>query len=124
MKVLVVDDSRTMRMLIREAIQGLLESPADMSEAKEGEEALRLLQAGLPDLVLADWKMNGMDGLAFLKKIRSQELTKNLPVIMISSQSQSADKAEALAAGANDYILKPFDAKLLQERIDAFRKRS
>jgi len=126
MKLLVIDDSRTMRMLIRDAIKGFLSSPADMSEAKEGEEALRMLASGpgLPDLILADWKMSGMDGLAFLKKVRSQESTKTLPVIMISSQSQSTDKAEAMAAGATDYILKPFEAKMLQERIEALFKKT
>lgn len=119
MRVLVVDDSRTMRRMIRSALEGINGSTPEVVEASDGIEAIRLLQgaAGGFDLMLLDWNMPRLDGLGFLKQLKALSLGKEVPVIMVTSQSQRGVVAEALRWGARDFVVKPFSAEVLQEKV-------
>jgi two-component system chemotaxis response regulator CheY len=119
MKILIVDDSRVMRKLVRGALEPMGNGSLEIVEASDGLEALqRLEQDGFtPDLVLADWTMPRMDGITFVRLLRSREALKRLPVVMLTSQSQQSQKAEAADLGVAEYILKPFDADVLREKV-------
>jgi two-component system chemotaxis response regulator CheY len=116
MKIMLVDDSVTMRRIQKTQIQGL--GINDVVEAGDGEEALRKLQENMPlDLILLDWNMPVMDGLTFLKKLRTDNSYKNVKVIMCTSESEKTRVVEALKAGANNYLVKPFTPEALKEKL-------
>lgn len=119
MRILIVDDSRVMRRLVRGALEPLGNGSVEIVEAADGLEALQKLEQGgfAPDLVVADWNMPRMDGITFVKLLRSREALKHLPVVMLTSQSQEAQKAEAADLGVAEYVLKPFDAETLREKV-------
>lgn len=116
MKVMLVDDSVTMRRIQKTQIQGL--GINDIIEAGDGEEGFRKLSENMPlDLILLDWNMPVMDGLTFLKKIRADASFKNVKVIMCTSESEKTRVVEALKAGANNYLVKPFTPEALKEKL-------
>jgi two-component system chemotaxis response regulator CheY len=116
MKVMLVDDSVTMRRIQKTQIQGL--GINDIIEAGDGEEASRKLQENMPlDLILLDWNMPVMDGLTFLKKVRADASFKNVKIIMCTSESEKTRVVEALKAGANNYLVKPFTPEALKEKL-------
>lgn len=116
MKVMLVDDSVTMRRIQKTQIQGL--GINDIVEAGDGEEAMRRLQENMPlDLILLDWNMPVMDGFTFLKKVRSDASFKNVKIIMCTSESEKTRVVEALKAGANNYLVKPFTPEALKEKL-------
>lgn len=116
MKVMLVDDSVTMRRIQKTQMQGL--GINDIIEAGDGEEASRKLQENMPlDLVLLDWNMPVMDGLTFLKKVRADASYKNVKIIMCTSESEKTRVVEALKAGANNYLVKPFTPEALKEKL-------
>jgi two-component system phosphate regulon response regulator PhoB len=82
-----------------------------------------MIQAQLPDLILLDWMLPGMSGVRFAKKLRADERTKNVPIIMLTARNDEADKVEGLEVGADDYITKPFSPKELMARIKAVLRR-
>jgi two-component system chemotaxis response regulator CheY len=88
----------------------------DVLEAADGVEALSTIQTRRPDLVLLDWSMPGMDGITLLRRIR--ETDKKLPLIMVTTEAETQLVKESLTAGANDYLVKPFTAETLMEKID------
>ena len=114
--MLLVDDSVTMRRIQKTQINGL--GITDIIEAGDGQEALGKLKSNMPiDMVLLDWNMPVMDGMAFLKTVRADASFKDVKVIMCTSESEKSKVVEALKAGANNYIVKPFTPEALKEKI-------
>jgi two-component system, chemotaxis family, chemotaxis protein CheY len=116
MRVLLVDDSNTMRRIQKNQITGL--GITDVIEAGDGEDAMAKLREGMPvDLILLDWNMPVMDGLEFLKRVRADATFKDVRIIMCTSESEKTKVVEALKAGANNYLVKPFTAEALKEKL-------
>jgi len=114
--ILVVDDSRIMRNIVKNTFSEL-KIPCQFLEAENGQKALKLLEANPISLILLDWNMPEMDGMQFLKKVRSMHNYENLPIIMITSESAKYNVVEALQCGATDYIVKPIREKVFMEKI-------
>ena len=121
MKILVVDDSRTMRKILRNALQDMGYTAASIIEASDGVEALaKLLEHRFKiDIILADWNMPNMDGLKFLKKLQSTKDLRHIPVIMVTGEAQKGRVVEAIHAGARNYIVKPFTRETLRQKVMA-----
>lgn len=116
MRILLVDDSATMRRIQRTQLSNL--GMTDMVEAANGEEALEVLAASHPvDIVLLDWNMPVMDGLTFLKKVRSNSSYSGVKIIMCTSESEKKKVIEAMKEGATNYIVKPFTPESLKEKL-------
>jgi len=114
--ILVVDDSRIMRNIVKNTFL-TLKIPCTFLDAENGLKAYKLLEANPVDLVLLDWNMPGMDGMEFLTKVRAMPNYKNLPIIMVTSESAKYNVVEALQNGATDYIVKPIREKIFQEKL-------
>jgi two-component system, chemotaxis family, chemotaxis protein CheY len=115
MKALVVDDSRSMRTIISKQLREL---GFTVEEAQSGQETLSKLHAAGPfDIVLLDWNMPEMDGCEVLSLIRSQPRYKSMRVMMVTTESEMSQVAVALEAGANEYLMKPFDRESLLEKL-------
>jgi two-component system chemotaxis response regulator CheY len=121
MKILIVDDFSTMRRIIKNFLQDL--GFSDTTEADDGETALPLLKSGNFDFLVTDWNMPGMDGLALLKKIRADEQLKALPVLMVTAEAKREQIIEAAHAGVNGYVVKPFTADILKDKIEKIFER-
>ena len=116
MKLMLVDDSSTMRRIQRTQLNNL--GVTDIVEASNGEEAGKVLADNMPvDLIMLDWNMPVMDGVTFLKQIRANPAYNAVKVIMCTSESEKAKVVEALKCGANNYIVKPFTPEALKEKI-------
>jgi two-component system, chemotaxis family, chemotaxis protein CheY len=115
MKFLVVDDFSTMRRIVRNLLKEL--GFANVDEAEDGQIALQKLQAGGFDFVVTDWNMPNMDGLTLLQTIRATPNLKALPVLMITAEAKKENIIAAAQAGANGYIVKPFTAATLNEKL-------
>jgi two-component system chemotaxis response regulator CheY len=116
MKFLVVDDYSTMRRIIKNLLHDL--GYANVTEADDGNTALPLLQNGSFDFLITDWNMPGMAGLDLLKAVRATEKLKKLPVLMLTAEAKREQIVEAAQAGVNGYVIKPFTAQTLKEKID------
>ena len=117
MRFLIVDDSSTMRRII---INTLTKHGYEtFLEAGNGREGLDRLGAGQIDLVITDWNMPEMNGIDFVRNLRSTPQGKSVPVLMVTTNAANADVAEALKAGVNNYVVKPFTAETLKEKINA-----
>lgn len=117
MRVLIVDDSSVMRKIVERALrQAGLDSLVVM-EAGTGAEGLEVLRGPSVDLILSDINMPTMDGLEFLRQIRAQELAVGVPVVMITTESSEEHVRQAILAGAQGYIRKPFTAEQVKERV-------
>ena len=115
MRALVVDDSRAMRSIIRRHLDEL---GIHVDEAASGAEALFVLNhIPMPDVLLLDWNMPEMNGLECLRRLRADRETENIPVMMVTTESEMAQVALALDAGANEYLMKPFDRQALLEKL-------
>ncbi len=113
MRVLVADDSSTMRKII---IRSLLAVGAPGAvEAADGNEALQLFKPGEFDLVLTDWNMPGKNGLEVVQGIREQDTT--VPIIMVTTEAEKGRVLQAIQAGVSDYLVKPFSADTLREKL-------
>ena len=115
MKFLVVDDFSTMRRIVRNLLKELGYTNAE--EAEDGVVALNMLRSTKFDFVVSDWNMPNMTGIELLKNIRADETLKNLPVLMITAEARKENIIEAAQAGANGYIVKPFTAATLDEKL-------
>ncbi|MDR0656305.1 MAG: response regulator [Treponema sp.] len=114
--VLVVDDSRIMRNIVKNTFMEL-KIPCQFLEAANGVEALQQLQLNSIDLILLDWNMPELSGIDFLKQVRAIAQYKDLPIIMVTSESAKYNVIEALKNGATDYIIKPINEKSFREKL-------
>jgi two-component system chemotaxis response regulator CheY len=118
MKALVVDDSRAMRMVLRRTLTNL---DFEVLEAGDGQEALDVLAAlpkdGLPDVALVDWNMPVMDGLSFVTAVRAQPDLRRITLMMVTTESEHSQIVRALAAGAHEYLIKPFTPDALVDKL-------
>ncbi len=113
MKIMLVDDSRTIRNIQKSTLKSL--GHEDILEASDGVEALKIKAETPPDLMLVDWNMPNMDGITLIRKIR--ETDKTTPIIMCTTEAEKSRILEAVKAGVNNYVVKPFTAETLSERI-------
>lgn len=115
MKILVVDDFSTMRRIIKNLLRDL--GFTNTHEADDGNTALPLLQSGNFDFLVTDWNMPGMQGIDLLKAVRADDKLKTIPVLMVTAESKREQIIEAAQAGVNGYIVKPFTAATLNEKL-------
>lgn len=123
MKILIVDDSSTMRRIIGNVVQQLGHTKEDFDEAEDGLKAWKLLNEGQYDVILTDWNMPNMNGLDLVKKVRSEGAHQKTPIIMITTEGGKGEVITALKAGVNNYIVKPFSADVLKEKLDGVLKK-
>ena len=116
MRILVVDDFPTMRRIVRSLLKEL--GFTNVEEAEDGQEALGKLKGGDFEFVVSDWNMPNLDGLEMLKQIRADEAMKALPVLMVTAEAKKENIVAAAQAGANGYIVKPFTAATLEEKLN------
>jgi two-component system chemotaxis response regulator CheY len=117
MKILTVDDFSTMRRIIRNILRQL--GYNNIVEADDGTTALEVLQNQTIDFVVSDWNMPKMNGLELLKAMRADDRLKDIPVLMVTAEALKDHVVEAVRSGVNGYIIKPFTAETLKEKIDA-----
>jgi two-component system chemotaxis response regulator CheY len=115
MKILVVDDFPTMRRIVRNLLKELGYSNVD--EAEDGAAGLARLRGGGFDFVISDWNMPNLDGLSMLQQIRADATLSHLPVLMVTAESKKENIIAAAQAGANGYVVKPFTAATLDEKL-------
>lgn len=111
---LVVDDSRIIRKVARRILESL---GFEVDEAADGSEALTYCMSALPHVVLLDWQMPVMDGLTFLRRLRDLPGGRAPKVLFCTIETRADRIAEALSAGADDYVMKPFDGEILQSKL-------
>jgi two-component system chemotaxis response regulator CheY len=116
LKFLVVDDFSTMRRIIKNLLHDL--GYANVTEADDGTSALPLLKAGDIDFLITDWNMPGMPGLELLKQVRADPKLAKMPVLMLTAEAKREQIVEAAQAGVSGYVIKPFTAAILKEKID------
>ena len=116
MNILVVDDFSTMRRIIKNLLHDL--GYAKVTEADDGNTALPLLKSGNFDFLITDWNMPGMPGLELLKQVRADARLAKLPVLMLTAEAKREQIVEAAQAGVSGYVIKPFTAQTLKEKID------
>lgn len=117
LKILAVDDSPTMRRIIINTLKRA--GYADVTEASDGKDALAKLKVDKFNFVITDWNMPEMDGLTFVTNIRKTPEYKDLPILMVTTRSVKDDIIEAMKAGVNNYIVKPFTPETLKEKIES-----
>ena len=116
MKILIVDDFSTMRRIIKNLLRDL--GFNNTSEADDGQTALPMLKSGKFDFLVTDWNMPGMDGLSLLKAVRADKELSGLPVLMVTAEAKREQIVVAAEAGVNGYVVKPFTAITLKEKIE------
>ncbi|MFC6439383.1 chemotaxis response regulator CheY [Bowmanella sp. JS7-9] len=121
MKILVVDDFSTMRRIIKNLLKDL--GFANVQEADDGSTALPMLQQGGFDFVITDWNMPGMQGIDLLRAIRADDRLKHLPVLMVTAEAKKEQIVAAAQAGVNGYVVKPFTAATLKEKLEKIFER-
>jgi two-component system, chemotaxis family, chemotaxis protein CheY len=116
MRALVIDDSKVMRRIVSRVLVGL---GYEVVEAGDGQRALDVLAEGpLPDLACIDWNMPLMDGLTFVTKVRANPDWRGITLMMVTTESEHGQIVRALAAGAHEYVIKPFTTEALHEKLD------
>ena len=116
-RALIVDDSSVMRKIVERALRQAGLDLKVVHEAGSGTEGLELLKAKQVDLILSDINMPSMDGLEFLRQLRAQDLAPGVPVVMITTESSEEHVKQAILAGAQGYIRKPFTSEQVKERV-------
>lgn len=116
MKILIVDDFSTMRRIIKNLLRDL--GFNNTEEADDGNTGLPKLQSGNYDFLVTDWNMPGMTGIDLLRAVRADERLKELPVLMVTAEAKKEQIVLAAQEGVNGYIVKPFTAQTLKEKID------
>ena len=120
MKVLIVDDFATMRRIVRNVLKQI--GFTNMIEADNGKAALKVLKKENIDLILCDWNMPEMPGIDLLKAIRSDDELKKIPFVMVTAEAQKDNIIEAVKAGVNSYIVKPFTPETVNEKLNIIFK--
>ena len=121
MKILVVDDFSTMRRIIKNLLKDL--GFSNIQEDDDGSTALPMLQQGDFDFVVTDWNMPGMQGIDLLRAIRADDKLKHLPVLMVTAEAKKEQIVAAAQAGVNGYVVKPFTAATLKEKLEKIFER-
>lgn len=121
MKILIVDDFSTMRRIIKNLLRDL--GFNNTEEADDGNTGLPKLQSGNFDFLVTDWNMPGMTGIDLLRAVRADEKLKTLPVLMVTAEAKKEQIVLAAQEGVNGYIVKPFTAQTLKEKIDKIFER-
>jgi len=121
MKILIVDDFSTMRRIIKNLLRDL--GFTNTQEADDGATALPMLQVGNFDFLITDWNMPGMQGIDLLKAVRADANLASLPVLMVTAEAKREQIVEAAQSGVNGYIVKPFTAQTLEEKINKIFER-
>ncbi len=115
MKVLVVDDFATMRRIIKNILKQT--GFTNILEAEDGKSALKMLQNDKFDLILCDWNMPEMQGIELLTRMKADEQLKGIPFVMVTAEAQKENIIEAVKAGVNSYIVKPFTAEIVEQKL-------
>ena len=115
-KFLVVDDFSTMRRIVKNLLHDL--GYQNVTEADDGKTALPMLQDGHYDFLITDWNMPGMPGIDLLQAVRSDQKLSKLPVLMLTAEAKREQIVRAAQAGVNGYVIKPFTAVTLKEKLD------
>lgn len=116
MKALIIDDSRAMRSILRRIVTSL---DFDAVEAGHGQEALDTMRSGdVPDVCLVDWNMPVMDGYTFITEVRANPDWRNVTLMMVTTESEQRQIVRALAAGAHEYVIKPFTPDAIAEKLE------
>ncbi len=121
MKILIVDDFSTMRRILKNLLRDL--GFSNTQEADDGLTAWPMLQTGNFDFLVSDWNMPGMTGLDLLKKVRADPKLSSLPILLVTAESKREQIIEAAQAGVNGYVVKPFTAGTLEEKINKIFER-
>ncbi|TQV84190.1 chemotaxis protein CheY [Exilibacterium tricleocarpae] len=121
MKILIVDDFSTMRRIIKNLLRDL--GFTNTHEADDGMTALPMLKSGDFDFLVTDWNMPGMTGIDLLKAVRADDKLASLPALMVTAEAKRDQIIEAAQAGVNGYVVKPFTAQVLKEKIDKIFER-
>ena len=121
MKILIVDDFSTMRRIIKNLLRDL--GFSNTAEADDGVTALPMLQNGNFDFLVTDWNMPGMTGIELLKAVRADDRLKDMPILMVTAEAKRDQIVEAAQAGVNGYVVKPFTAAVLKEKIEKIFER-
>jgi len=121
MKILVVDDFSTMRRIVKNLLRDL--GFTNIDEADDGNTALPKLQSGSFDFLVTDWNMPGMTGIDLLRAVRADTSMASLPVLLVTAESKREQIIEAAQAGVNGYVVKPFTATTLEEKINKIFER-
>ena len=121
MKILIVDDFSTMRRIIKNLLRDL--GFNNTEEADDGASALPMLRGGGYGFLVTDWNMPGMTGIELLREVRSDAKLASLPVLLVTAEAKKEQIVEAAQAGVNGYIVKPFNAETLKEKIDKIFER-
>lgn len=116
MNILVVDDFSTMRRIVKNLLSEI--GFNNIAEADDGQTALPILERGGIDFLVTDWNMPGMPGIDLLKAVRANPKLANLPVLMVTAEAKREQIMEAAQAGVNGYVVKPFTADTLKEKVD------
>jgi len=117
-RALVIDDSKAMRSILSRMLQGL---GFEVLEASNGREGLQRLQAnGSVELALVDWNMPEMNGLEFIRKVRAEQSYDGVLLMMVTTETEMENVVRALAAGANEYVMKPFTQEIILEKLQIF----
>ena len=118
MRALVIDDSRAMRRIVSGILEGLGYETQQAGDGREGLDVLEgLARDQLPDLVCVDWNMPVMDGLQFVSAVRSNPAWRQVTIMMVTSESEHGQIVRALAAGAHEYVIKPFTADAIRDKL-------
>lgn len=117
MRFLIVDDSSTMRRIIINTLNKL--GHQDFVEASNGREGIERLSSGGVDMIITDWNMPEMSGIDFIRNVRGAAATKDVPVLMVTTNAAKDDIVEALKVGVNSYVVKPFTPETMKEKIEA-----
>ncbi len=123
MKILVVDDFSTMRRIVRNLLVELGFTNTLIQEAEDGNAALMMLRAQPFDLVVTDWNMPNMTGIELLRAIRADAALKSMPVLMVTAENNRDQIIAAAQSGVNGYVVKPFTAVTLKEKLDKIFER-
>ena len=116
MRALVIDDSKTMRRIVSRILVGL---GYEVVEAADGQQALDAMAEGpLPDLACVDWNMPVMDGLTYVTQVRANPAWRGVTLMMVTTESEHGQIVRALAAGAHEYLIKPFTPDALKDKLD------
>lgn len=117
MRALVVDDSKAIRVVLKKMLaEGGFQ---DLAEAAHGAEAMEVLENGpAPDVILVDWNMPEMNGLEMIRAVRANPELRRIPIVMVTTETEYSQVVKALAAGASEYVMKPFTKDIIMDKLD------